>query len=55
MVKHFRSRARAETDLFAHGFRLYRAGVWIKTGFIATIHPVPGGMAVAVAYKEAGA
>jgi hypothetical protein len=52
MIKTFRSRAIAETDLFVHGFRPFRIGKWIKDGFIATIHPIPGSMAVRVGYAE---
>jgi len=52
MIKHFRSRASAEVDLFRHGFRPHRVGQWIKPGFIATLHPMAGRQAVQVAYAE---
>lgn len=52
MIRHFLERRRAESDLFVRGYKPFRPGVWVKNGFKATIHPVPGTMTVRVFYTE---
>jgi hypothetical protein len=43
MTKYFATRAEAVLDLKAHGFKELADGMFVKTGFKATIHPNESG------------